>query len=605
MHTFYSARVTDAHPLAPRWSIVPFASSFSALLLVLTRRGGPQTERSDVSTRGHSAKTGRGDGTSATGLLRSLSSAGNLPTLVWLIPCGIAAVYLSLFVAKLPHNLWVLGWNSDFASGFTVPATVVETGTGGHTVLGTSGLYVPLWYGLLTARLPLHRELWEIGPTVLFIAAALTIGWSVAQIATRRAAILAVLIVLIASAVTLSLFMAAVVHNSTYPCTALLGAYLIWLTHRDGRRRATVFAVPLLAAVVLGTCLASDALIVSTGIVPFTLTAVLVCLRRDRRSKLVALSALTTVVVALPIAEFTSTIMSSLGYRTHAPALAVASLSLLPTHGQQLLNGLERLFNGYLGGPGSTGTLHAELGVACDSVMAMALLTLLVAGTRSVMALTLSRWRVDNPTTPTQLATTLHVTYWVSSALTACGAFTFSAFVGSDYEAFYATVIFSVAAVIPLFLSSRSRLRWLIPVGTSIFFIGSLVGLASPEGGNPAVFTPYEGLIVKIAQANHATAGYAGYWDASNLTWSSHERVTVRPVFRCSNPGGANLCIFPQETVPSWYVAKPRHTFLLARPEELNYPEGLGPPLAIYSLGPGLMFIYPYDIASRLGPPSD
>jgi hypothetical protein len=535
--------------------------------------------------------------------LRSLSSA-DLPTLAWLIPCGLAVAYLSLFVAKLPHNLWVLGWNSDFASGFTVPATVAETGTGGHTVLGTSGLYLPLWYGLLTARLPLHRTLWEIGPTLLFIATALTIGWSVAQIATRRAAVLAVLIVLVASAVTLSLFLAAVVHNTTYPCTALLGAYFIWLARGEGRRRATALAAPLLAAVVLGMCLASDALIVSTGIIPFTLTAVLACLRRDRRSKLVALSSLTTVVIALPVAGLTSTIMSSLGFKTHAPAVEVAPLSLIPTHGQQLLNGLERLFNGYLGGPGSTGPLYAELGVACDIVMAVALLTLVIAGTRSAMAFTLSRWRVENSTTPTQLATTLHVTYWVSSALTACGAFTFSTFVGSDYEAFYATVIFSVAAVVPLFLSSRSRLRWLIPVGTSIFFIGSLAGLASPEDGSPAVFTPYERLIVKYARANHATAGYAGYWDASSLTWSSHEHVKVRPVFPCANPGGANLCIFPQETVPSWYVAKQRRTFLLARPEELHYPEGLGRPLATYSLGPGLMFIYPYDIASRLGPPS-
>ncbi len=555
-----------------------------------------------MGTPDPSATTALGDGT--IGLLRPLSSTGNLPTLVWLVPYGIAAAYLILFVAQLPHNLWVLGWNSDFASGFTVPATVVETGTGGHTVLGTSGLYIPLWYGLLTAKLPLHRELWEIGPTVLFIATALTIGWTVAQIATRRAAILAVLIVLVASAVTLSLFMAAVVHNTTYPCTALLGAYLVWLTRGDGRRRATALAVPLLAAIVLGTCLASDALIVSTGIIPFTLTAVLACLRRDRRSKLVALSSLTTVVLALPIAALTSTTMSSLGFKTHAPTLEVAPRPLIPIHGQQLLNGLERLFNGYLGGPGATGTLYAELGVACDIVMAVALLALLVAGTYSAVNFILSRWRANGPTTPTQLATTLHITYWVSSALTACGAFTFSTFWGSDYEAFYVTVIFSVAAVIPVFLSSRSAVRWLILVGTSIFFIGSLVGLASPEGGDPAVFTPYEGLIVKLARANHATAGYAGYWDSSSLTWSSRERIKVRPVFPCANPGGANLCIFPQETVPSWYVAKRRHTFLLRRPEELHFPEGLGRPLATYSIGPGQMFIYPYDIASRLGPSS-
>jgi hypothetical protein len=569
-----------------------------------TTRG--RATRRDATTRGRAipggATTRRGG--DPAGRLSFFAHAGNLPALAWLIPCGIAAVYLVVFLAQLQHNLWLLGWNSDYASGFTVPATVVETGTGGHTVLGTYSLYVPLWFGLLTARLPLHRELWGIAPTVLFVATALTIGWSVAQIATRRAAVLAVIIVLVASPVALGLFMAAVAHNTVYPCTALLGAYFIWLAHGDGRRRATTLAVPLLAAIALGMCLASDVLLVSTGIFPFSLTAVLVCFRRDRRSKRVALSALTTVVVALPVALLTSTTMSSLGYKTHPPPLTVAPLSLISANGEVLIEGLERYFNGYLGGPGTTGTLYSELGVACNIVLAVALLTLLVAGTRSAASLILSRWRVDNSKTPTQLATNLHTTYWVSSAISASGAFVFSTF-GPVHEAFFATVIFSVAAVIPLFLSSRFHARWLILVGTSIFLIGSLVGLASTNVASTAALAPYEGAIVKLARANHAMAGYAGYWDSSGLTWSSHERITVRPVYTCPNPGGANLCIFPQETVPSWYAAsRQQRTFLLARPEELSFPSGLGRPLATYSVGPAEMFIYPYDIASRLGPSS-
>ena len=227
------------------------------------------------------------------------SNAGNLPALVWLVPCGIAAVDPCVFVARLPHNIWST-WMEQRLRLWLYRAhnSRRHTGTGGHTVLGTYGSYVALWFGLLTARLPLHRELWELAPTALFIATALTIGWSVTQVATRRAGVLAVLIVLVASPTELNVFMAAVAHNTVYPCTALLGAYLIWLTHGDRRRRATALAVPLLAAVALGACLASDDLLFMTGIFPFSLTAALACLGRDRRSKLVALSALTTVVVA-------------------------------------------------------------------------------------------------------------------------------------------------------------------------------------------------------------------------------------------------------------------------------------------------------------------
>ena len=295
--------------------------------------------------------------------------------------------------------------------------------------------------------------------------------------------------------------------------------------------------------------------------------------------------------------------MSSLGYKTHPPALELTPLSSLPKNGKLLFQGLKQIFNGYLGGPGSTGTLHTELGVACEIVMVAALLTLLAAGARSATSFVLSRRRVDSPTTPTQLATTLHTIYWVSSAIMACAGFVFSTF-GPYHESFYMTVTFSVAAVTPLFLYSDTLVRWLIPVGASIFFVGSLVGLESSNTGSPAVLAPYEKGIVNFALANSATVGYGGDRDASSFTWGSHERVVVRPVYTCWHPGGGNLCIFPQETVPSWYAPKQQFTFLLARHEELGPPEGFGRPLAVESFGPATMFIYPYDIASRFGPPT-
>jgi hypothetical protein len=527
----------------------------------------------------------------------------NRASLVWLIPCGIAAAYLSVFLVRLPHNVWEFGWNSDYASGFTVPATLVRTGSGGHTVLGTYSSYLPLWFGLLTAGLPLHHALWEIAPTLLWIAAALILGWSVAQIATRRAAALAVLIVLVASPAALSVFMAAVAHNTVYPCTALLGAYLIWLARGDGRRRAAAISVPILAAIGLGLCLASDLLLVLTGLLPFALTAAIAGLRRDRGSRRVARSALATVGLALPVAAITSTIMSSLGYRTHTESFKLVPLSLLPKHAELLLTGLERLFNGYLD-TGTPGTLHAGLGVACDVVMAVALLTLLVAGVRCASTFISSGLRAESQATPTQLAVALHTIYWVAAAMMACGAFALSNFWGSGREAFFLTVVFSTAAVIPLFVRSPSPARWLVPIGASIFFAASLVGLADYQVWSVVSLAHYEPEVLEFARAYGASEGYAGYWDASSLTWSSDERVEARPVFVCLHPRGADLCVFSQETVPSWYAPKPHRSFLLVEASEfyVNFlPAGLGPPLADYAFGPMQMYVYPYDIAARLG----
>ncbi len=540
--------------------------------------------------------------------------------LAWLIALGIAAVYVVVFVLQLPRNIGQLGWVSDYASGYTLPETLVRSGTGGHTLVSTTGAYLPLWFGLLTARLPLHRQLWEIVPCLLFLATASTIGWSVAQVASRRAAVLATLIVLVASPWALAFFIAPVAHNTVYPTTALLGAYLIWLTRGDRRRRSVSLVVPVLATVGLGVCIASDALLIVTGVIPFAVTAVLVAVRRNRRSDPLVLSALATVAGAIPIAALTSAIMRSAGYRTLPPPAELALPSTLPEHAQLLFNGLERLFNGYLGHrspglfdaltPPASGPLHSELGFACDIVLAAALIALIAVGAGTTIRFIRSEWRGGDPGSPAQLGRASHVIYWLSSAAVTCAAFMFSTKAMVRHESYFATVIFSVAAVVPLLMRRGSVARWLIPAGASIIFAGSLVGLTSHY--LDTVYEPpianYGSYVVKLARENGVRTGYAGYWDASSLTWSSHNDVTVRPVQECPNSSGAGICPFFLMRVPSWYVPKRRRSFLLVDPATLYVvalPQGLGPPIASYPVGPLRMYIYPYDIASRLGPPAD
>jgi hypothetical protein len=526
------------------------------------------------------------------------------------IPLAIAAVYLIVFVAQLPRNVTELAWDSDFASGFSMPETLIRTGSSGHTVVGSSGQWVSLWFGLLTARLPLHRQLWGIAPTLLFLATALAVGWSVAQLAGRGAGILAVLLGLIASPRALTFLMAPVAHNTVYPCTALLGAYLIWLTRGEERgRRATLLAPPLVG-VLVGACLASDLLVAVTAVIPLALTAILALALRERRATLLALAALGTVAVAVPAAVLTSAIMRALGFVTIAtPAKAVA-ISDLPGRAELLFKGLKALFNGYLG-PGAPGTLHAELGIASDVVMSAALLVLLAVGARTVFGCVRAGQRGSaSRRTPSELARSLHVVYWVSAAVCACGAFWLAAETGGGtdlHESYYAIVIFSVAAVIPLLLASGARARLLVAAGASVFFLASLVGLTDNYTNiSPWIANAAPG-VIRVARANHVTVGYGG-WGESSLTWNTHGRVTLRPVMVCQNPNGPDICPFYQGVVPSWYVPESRHTFMLVDSEEpwiSSLPQGLGKPLASYRLGAMSMYIYPYDIASRLGPPPD
>jgi hypothetical protein len=557
----------------------------------------------------HGGLTARASGARRRDFSWLLDVSGDRPALLWLIPLAIAAVYIVVFVTQIPHNVTAVTWDPDYASGFTIPETLVHSGTGGHTVIASSGQWVPLWFGLLTATLPLHRELWDLAPTLLFLATALIVGWSVAQVATRRAGILAVLIGVIASPLALTFFMAAVAHNSVYPCTALLGAYLIWLTRGAGRRRVVAFAVPPLLGIVVGTCLASDALLAPTAVVPLGFTALVAGVRRDRGSRLVALSALTTVVVAIAVAKVTAAIMRSLGFVTIATPAKLVPLSQLQAQASTLFRGLRVLFNGYLSE--KPGTLHTPLAVASDIVMSAALLTLLVVGVAAGWRFIASGLRKSDSQTPVQLARSLHIVYWVVSAACACGAFWLAGETGggtNPHESYYATVIFSVAAVVPLLLSSGAPARWLIAAGTSVFFAASLVGLTGNYIDVGEAVARTKANVIEIAEANHVTVGYGGYAEAAPLTWNSHGRVTVRPLMECPNPGGPGICPFYIMRVPAWYVPQNRHSFLLIDREEAwvhTLPEGLGKPLAAYSFGPMSMYIYPYDIASRLGPDPD
>jgi hypothetical protein len=525
---------------------------------------------------------------------------------LWLIPYALAAVYFVFFLFRFAGNIGAIDWVSDYSSGFTLAETLARSGSGGHTVISTTGAWVPLWFGLLTAKLPLHRQLWEISPTLLFIATALTIGWSVGRVAGRRPAILSVLIVLVASPWALRFFMAAVAHNVVFPATALLGAYLIWLSQGRGRRRATTIAVPVLAAIVLGTCIASDFLLLITGVLPLALTAVAAGVHRNRRARLVSLSALGTLVGAAPVALITHAIMKGQGYSTvsTSPPIKLAALSSVPKHAQLMFEGLRELSNGYLG-VSWPGTLHAEIGYACDGVMIAALATLIYAGLRGTVDFLRSR----SVESDTQLARQLHILYWFVSALVVLGAFVFTTAPGVDgtkHESYYVTIIFSVAAIVPLLIPRGTVARWLIPVGASIVFVGSIVGLKRNylQVTEPAL-AHYAAQITKLAEINHVRTGYAGYWDASSLTWNSHNRVIVRPLVQCSDSTAAPICPFNLMRVPAWYIPKQRHTFLLVDPGQLfviTLPPGLGTPIATYAVGPLQMYIYSYDIASRLGP---
>src|SRR5439155_24585897 len=99
------------------------------------------------------------------------------------------------------------------------------------------------------------------------------------------------------------------------------------------------------------------------------------------------------------------------------------------------------------------------------------------------------------------------------------------------------------------------------------------------------------------------TRGYAGYWDAANLTWQSRRRLVVSPVTRCDLPREPRLCAFRFFTVRSWYDPRPGPSFLIVDPETAFVTQA--PPIVrtaakSFHLGPLTVYVFDYDLARHI-----
>jgi hypothetical protein len=84
--------------------------------------------------------------------------------------------------------------------------------------------------------------------------------------------------------------------------------------------------------------------------------------------------------------------------------------------------------------------------------------------------------------------------------------------------------------------------------------------------------------------------------------WDTKMRIRAYPVQDC----GPNLCWSYLHMITSWYAPRPRQpTFLISdatQPVSSAPTPNLGNASAIQQIGPLTVYVYPYDIASRMMP---
>jgi hypothetical protein len=195
-------------------------------------------------------------------------------------------------------------------------------------------------------------------------------------------------------------------------------------------------------------------------------------------------------------------------------------------------------------------------------------------------------------------------TFWLSSAVLLSASFIFSSNpIDIDSSRYLVGAIYAVAALLPLLAARGYAMRAAVTAGATIFALSGLVSLLNNEeleSGNPS-YSLYN-QVAQVAASEHLTVGYADYWDAAPIIWSTHFHLRAYPVQDCA----PNLCWSALHMITSWYTPRPaQRTFLLANSAEpipAAPMPNLGKPSIVHQIGTITMYVYPYDIASRMAP---
>ncbi|MGA9858229.1 MAG: hypothetical protein WBQ18_10240, partial [Solirubrobacteraceae bacterium] len=207
---------------------------------------------------------------------------------------------------------------------------------------------------------------------------------------------------------------------------------------------------------------------------------------------------------------------------------------------------------------------------------------------------------------PGDRARLAHVAFWAGALLCAAAAYVFTNVALAPSDRYIIIAVPAVAALVPLLIAGRGS-RALVGLGAAVFVSAGLVAL----GAGDAVTQIYRGAgvpraaaIERLTRSLHLTVGYAGYWDAASLTWSSDGRLDVYPVM---DIGGvterARLA-----RADAWYAPRAATpSYLVLAPHDGNLPDRLPPqlprPQRLIRLGSVTVAVWRYDIARFLGGP--
>jgi hypothetical protein len=494
-----------------------------------------------------------------------------------------------------------------------------------EVVLGQMAWFSTLMFELATRWLPLHRQIWEAAPYAMALASVALVAWGLWRIAGRWAAMIGGVLMLCAAPHTLLLLFSLNDHSPTWLSLALLAGLLVLLERRgaDLAVLPTVLAVVVVGAIV-GANMASDTLLIGAGVVPVLLAASSAwALRPGRASRRAWWLILGTIAVAGVCDALTGALMSHENVTIPAGIThtGLAAGEAVASNFKLWWQSIAVLGNGNFFGQSLGFTSLLQVACGTLSIAAVAVLVPRISWHELARAIQ-RRWGATpdegrqvasesedggiNGTTDVAATRVAWCAFWGSSAvLLSVGFILSSTPVDINSDRYLVGLVYAAVALVPL-LAGRSALRQAaITACTVVFAFTGLVQLVQGQATANTSNFPTDRVsaeVAQIARREHATIGYAGYWDAAPITWATHFGVKVYPVAPC----GVQLCRFGLHYITSWYTPRPgQRSFLISDPTQpgstLSVPS-LGRPIAVYHVEQLTMSVYPYDIASHVGP---
>ena len=520
----------------------------------------------------------------------------------WSLPALFALAYVAAVTVDFGAIIHAIYSDSDTAIAPVIGHLMGSAAPGSRVVLGNHAWYEEYLFLRLTSGLPAYRQLWEIAPLLWSLAGVALLGWTAARALDGRAALIVVSALICIGAFGRLSFFTFDWHGLTAVHTIVVGAAAVWLAERGGRISWAGVLALALAIGLLGSLPASgDLLFLAWALLPLLLTAVALAWRAPAAAgaRMVVFALVVSAIALAGGAVLASTL------RAHGVTSLPFGYSLVSA--DRLVHNFVLLFQGYANVAGGdffgAHVQPASVAMLISGLLVLAALAAVLATVRVWVAQAGPRPDGGDPQVGARFA---YVCFWTTCLLVTSAVFVLTSVPFNAASARYILGGYvAIAALVGLVAIRSPGWRVAVTAAVSLFALSATYQvLREPQAnatGAPEMRDFHA--LERFAAAHHAGYGYASYWNAAELTWTTAFRLALYPVQECAP--NHTLCPHPIN-ISSWYRARPHTNSLLI--VDPNLPElpirGLdaqfGQPSATATIAGVRVYVFPYDLASRL-----